>query len=87
MLAFIVGIGEIVKAGLRKEENVRTFNRLPSYVILELLDDLKDDLQPNSKRSHAILAITKLLSMLDFLASGPFQRMVAQSATICQASF
>ncbi len=77
----------------RKQEEhiVQTYN-LPSHVIFNLLQEMKDDLKP-STRSHAIPALSKLLANLHFLASGSFQRTVASlflysllaTALICAA--
>ncbi len=50
--------------------------RLPSHVIFNLLQEIKDDLEP-STRSHAIPALSKLLANLNFSASCSFQRTVA----------
>ncbi len=58
-----------------EEHIIRTY-RLPSHVIFNLLQEIKDDLEP-STRSHAIPALSKLLSNLHFLASGSFQCTVA----------
>ena len=61
--------------------------RLSSHIILQLLSDLKDDLEPVTQRSHAIPAVVKLLSILHYLASGSFQGTVAAVAGISQSAF
>uniref|UniRef100_A0A665X2M2 Putative nuclease HARBI1 n=1 Tax=Echeneis naucrates TaxID=173247 RepID=A0A665X2M2_ECHNA len=43
-------------------------------------------LEPTTRRSHAIPAMTKLLAALHFFASGSFQRTVAISAGVSQSS-
>ncbi len=52
-----------------KENIIQTYH-LSSHVIFNLLQDIKDDLEP-STRSHTIL-----LATLNFLASGSFQHTV-----------
>lgn len=69
------------------EEKIIETYRLSSDAILELLEELRADLEPVTRRSHAISCMAKLLSTLHFLASGSFQRTVAISAGISQSSF
>ncbi len=74
-----------------EEHIIRTY-RLPSHVIFNLLQEIKDDLEP-STRSHAIPGLSKLLATVHFLASGSFQYTVASlflyslfvTALICAA--
>ncbi len=70
---------------MTEEKIIQTY-RLTSHAILELLNDLQADLEPTTKRSHAIPAMTKLLAALHFFASGSFQRTVALSAGVSQSS-
>ncbi len=49
---------------------------LPSHVIFNLLQEIKDDLEP-STRSHALPGLSKHLANLHFLASGSFRCTVA----------
>ncbi len=49
---------------------------LPNHVIFNLLQQIKDNLEP-STRSHAIPGLSKLHATLNFLASGFFQHTVA----------
>ncbi len=58
-----------------EEHIIRTYS-LPSHVIFNLLQEIKDDLEP-STRSHAIPSLSKLHATLHFLASGSFQCTVA----------
>ncbi len=53
------------------------------YISFNLLQEIKDDLEPSS--SHAIPCLSKLLQLatLHFLASGFFQRTVAFSLLYC----
>ncbi len=73
--------------GMPEEHIIRTY-RLPSHVIFNLLQEIKDALKP-STRSHAIPGLSKLLASLNFLAFASFQRTVASLflyslfATIC----
>ncbi len=61
--------------GMPEEHMMRTY-RLASHVIFNLLQELKDNLEP-STRSHAIPGLSKRLATLYLLASGPFQLTVA----------
>ncbi|XP_028315330.1 putative nuclease HARBI1 [Gouania willdenowi] len=72
--------------GMNEPEIIDTY-RLSSNAILELLDELWSDLEPATKRSHAIPSMAKLLAVLHFLASGSFQRTVAVHAGLSQSSF
>ncbi len=54
---------------------IRTYN-LPSHVIFNLLQEIKDDLEPSTRR-HIIPGLSELLATLNFLASGSFQCTVA----------
>ncbi len=56
------------------EEHIIRIYRLPDHVTFNLLQEIKDDLEPSS-RCHAIPALSKLLANL--LASSSFQRTVA----------
>ncbi len=58
------------------EEHIIWTYRLPSHVIFNLLQEIKDDLEP-STRSNAKPGLSKLLANLNFLASGSFQCTVA----------
>jgi len=72
--------------GMNEETIIKTY-RLSSIAILELLGELRMDLEPATRRTHAIPAITKLLATLHFFASGSFQRTVAARAGISQSNF
>ncbi len=55
------------------EKHIMRTYRLPSHAIFNLLQEIKDDLEP-STRSHATPALSKLLANLHFLlASGSFR--------------
>ncbi len=65
------------------EEHIMRTYRLPSHAIFNLLQEIKDDLEP-STRSHATPALSKLLANLHFLlASGSFQSTVTSLFFIC----
>ncbi len=49
---------------------------MPSHVIFNLLQEIKYDLEPSTRR-QAIPGLSKLHATLNFLASGSFQRTVA----------
>lgn len=68
------------------ESDVIKLYRLPSHVILSLLDEIKDDMEPRTKRSHAIPGLTKLLAALHLLSSGSFQRAVTRNVGISQSA-
>ena len=69
------------------EQNIIETYLLSSDAILGLLEELRADLEPVTRRSYAISCMAKLLSTLHFLAYGSFQRTVATSAGISQSSF
>uniref|UniRef100_A0A672ZYV1 DDE Tnp4 domain-containing protein n=1 Tax=Sphaeramia orbicularis TaxID=375764 RepID=A0A672ZYV1_9TELE len=71
----------------RPEETLIKRYRLSSFAILELLDEIRADLEPATRRSQAIPAMTNLLTSLHFFASGSFQRTVAITAGISQSRF
>ncbi len=58
-----------------EEHIIRTYC-LPSHVIFNLLQKIKDDLEP-STRSHVKTGLSKLIANFHFLASGSFQCTVA----------
>lgn len=61
-------------------------HRLPAQAILDLLDAIKDDIEPATQRSHAMPGIVKLLSTLQVLASGSFQTPIAGASGLSQPS-
>ncbi len=65
----------------RKQEHIVQTYHLPSHVIfnilmLMLLQEIKEDLEPPTRSNQAIPGPSKLLANLHFLASGSFQRTV-----------
>ncbi|XP_069509073.1 putative nuclease HARBI1 [Ambystoma mexicanum] len=60
---------------------------LSSKIILDLLNELKPDLEPATSRTHAVPAHVKLLCSLHFLASGSYQSTVAAAGGISQPTF
>ncbi|XP_030047265.1 uncharacterized protein LOC115461536 [Microcaecilia unicolor] len=72
--------------GLPEEEVVRRYG-LSSVAIMALYEDLKDDLDPLTGRSHAIPGLVKLLSAIHFMASGSFQTTVAVAGGMEQSTF
>lgn len=65
-----------------EKDIVRTYP-LPGRIILNLLEKIKDALDPPIKRSHTIPAAPKL----HFLASGSFHCTVASVVWIPQSTF
>lgn len=61
------------------EEKITDTYRLPNNTFLELLDELRDDLEPVTKRNHLTpyCLWQKLVATFCFLASGSFQRVIA----------
>uniref|UniRef100_A0A3B4T4Q7 Putative nuclease HARBI1 n=1 Tax=Seriola dumerili TaxID=41447 RepID=A0A3B4T4Q7_SERDU len=72
--------------GMAEKKIIETY-RLSGDAILELLHEVGADLDPVTRRSHAVPAMAKLLATLHFLASGSFQRTVAISSGISQSVF
>uniref|UniRef100_A0A3B4VLK6 DDE Tnp4 domain-containing protein n=1 Tax=Seriola dumerili TaxID=41447 RepID=A0A3B4VLK6_SERDU len=72
--------------GMAEEKIIETY-RLSGDAILELLREVGTDLDPVTRRSHAVPAMAKLLATLHFLASGSFQRTVTISSGISQSVF
>ena len=70
---------------LSEEQIIRRY-RLSSAAIIQLLDEIKDDLEPLTQRSHSIPAHVKLLATLQILASGSFQMVNASAVGISQPS-
>ncbi len=71
----IIFFSHIHLFGMPVEHIIRKYS-LPSHVIFNLLQQIKDNLEP-STRSHAIPGLSKLHATLNFLASGFFQHTVA----------
>ena len=72
--------------GMSGERIIGTY-RFPRAVIMELLAELREDLESRTRRTKAIPPLTKLLASLHFLASGSFQTTVGAVAGISQPSF
>ncbi len=51
--------------------------RLLGHIILALLYNIKDEIEPSTRRSHAIPGVLKLFSLLQVLASSSFQTPIA----------
>ena len=68
------------------EQEIITRYRLSSHAILELLEQIKDDIESSTQRSHSIPAVVKLLATLQFLASGSFQSVIASAVGISQSA-
>lgn len=60
--------------------------RLPRPVLLHLCNILEDNLRRQTRRSHSIPAHLQVLSVLGFLATGTFQREIADRSGISQSS-
>ncbi len=61
--------------GMPEQHIIRTYH-LPSHVIFNLLQEIKDDLEPSTRR-HIIPGLSEFLATPHFLASGSFQCTVA----------
>uniref|UniRef100_A0A8C9Z1S6 Putative nuclease HARBI1 n=1 Tax=Sander lucioperca TaxID=283035 RepID=A0A8C9Z1S6_SANLU len=59
--------------------------RLSSHAILQLLEEIKDDIESPTQCSHSIPAVVKLLATLQILASGSFQAVIASAVGISQS--
>jgi len=60
--------------------------RFPRRAIHDLIDILRDDLERQTDRSHAVPVETQVLSALHFYSSGSFQWMIGRSTGLSQAS-
>jgi hypothetical protein len=58
------------------DSEVRKHTELPWLEARELLDWLEPDLEPITKRNHAVPAETKILASLGFFRSGSFQWVI-----------
>ena len=68
---------------------VRKKFRFWPHQILEILDEIRDDIEPDTQRSHAIPALTKLCATLRFFACGTYLDVVGDvmglsDATVCR---
>lgn len=70
---------------LSEPEIIRRY-RLTSHAILQLLNQISDDIEPPTQRSHSIPSVVKLLATLQILASGSFQTVIASAVGISQPS-
>jgi len=61
------------------ENKVIKHYRLSSYPILQLLEEIKDDINSPTERSYSIPEVVKLLATLQLLASGSFQTVIASA--------
>ncbi|XP_056414715.1 putative nuclease HARBI1 [Hyla sarda] len=69
------------------EEEVHQQFRLNKAAILELYEKILLNLNSKTKRSHAVTGVTKLLSVLYFMASGLFQHVASSRFGISQPTF
>uniref|UniRef100_A0A8D0CQB1 Putative nuclease HARBI1 n=1 Tax=Sander lucioperca TaxID=283035 RepID=A0A8D0CQB1_SANLU len=60
--------------------------RLSSHAILQLLEEIKEDIESLTQCSHSIPAVVKLLATLQILASGSFQTVIASAVGIWQSA-
>jgi hypothetical protein len=68
------------------DSEVRKHTGLPWLEARELLDWLEPDLQPITKRNHAVPAETKILASLGFFRSGSFQWVMGTASGTSQPS-
>ncbi|XP_030253178.1 putative nuclease HARBI1 [Sparus aurata] len=60
--------------------------RLPRPVLLELCAELRPALERNTARSAGLSVPTQVLTTLGFLATGAFQRELADRSGVCQST-
>ena len=60
--------------------------RLSRPLILQLYDDIRVDIEPQTRRSHAIPGILQLFSALRFYATGTFQAVIGDSVGVHKCS-
>ena len=63
---------------LSEPEIIRRY-RLTSHAILQLLNEIRNNIEPPTRRSHSIPSVVKLLATLQILASGSFQTVIASA--------
>ena len=61
--------------------NTTSFS-VTDQAILELLEEIKDEIESPTQRSHPIPAVVKLLATLQISASGSFQTVIASAVGI-----
>ena len=56
------------------------------HQILEILDEIRDDIEPDTQRSHAITALIKLCATLRFFACGTYLDVVGDVMGLSDAT-
>ncbi|XP_030045768.1 putative nuclease HARBI1 [Microcaecilia unicolor] len=59
---------------------------LSRTAIYELYQEIRHDIDPNTARSHAVPGMLKLLTVLQFLATGTFQHVLGGNSGVDQAT-
>ncbi|XP_030058307.1 putative nuclease HARBI1 [Microcaecilia unicolor] len=60
--------------------------RLSRTAIYELYQEIREDIDPTTARSHAVPGIVKLLTVLQFLATGTFQHVLGGNSGVDQST-
>ncbi|XP_030048052.1 putative nuclease HARBI1 [Microcaecilia unicolor] len=60
--------------------------RLTRTAIHQLYHEIRDDIDPTTHRSHAVPGLAKLLTVLQFLATGTFQHVLGGNSGVDQAT-
>ncbi|XP_030062899.1 putative nuclease HARBI1 [Microcaecilia unicolor] len=60
--------------------------RLTRTAIYQLYHEIRDDIDPTTHRSHAVPGLAKLLTVLQFLATGTFQHVLGGNSGVDQAT-
>ncbi|XP_053553701.1 mirror-image polydactyly gene 1 protein isoform X3 [Bombina bombina] len=61
--------------------------RFPKDVILNIYELVKHDLEPKTRRGHAIPGVVKLMNCLHFFATGSFQHTSSTVSGVSQSAF
>lgn len=64
---------ELVSVDSLSDDELYQSTRFPRRAVHELVDLLRDDLERQTERSHAIPVETQVLTALQFYSSGSFQ--------------
>nr|XP_033774378.1 putative nuclease HARBI1 [Geotrypetes seraphini] len=77
-----------VRVALQEMSDQKIVNdyRLTRTAILDLYEEIRADIDPSTARSHAVPGLVKLLTVLRFLGTGTFQRVIGCSSGVNQSS-
>jgi len=79
-------VNDFVTVDSLTDDELFQSTRFPRRAVHELIDLLRDDLERQTERSHAVPVETQVLAALQFYSSGSFQWMVGRSTGLSQAS-